>query len=599
MRDVVLEITLTLIGPIITAATPAGAFGMDVPFARDGAGNPFLPYSHVKGKVRESLETISPHIGITSSEITDWFGSESTNQCLPERGRMQFSDFVAFGGRSDVRHRICMDNERGAVRKGAYVVIEAPFGTGEEVPFRGTVRFACRDDAERNRIIDALHKAFRWTAAYGAMKSVGFGRIGNVAPPEIKEDRPAPAATASGSRTTLDRLALRLYPQAPFCLPDRRIGDNLFESETTISGGALKGALATTVNHMLGRPLDAPIDDSLPPPWTELGRCFSALLLTHAFPAPRHSADRPRQPPLSLVRESGTTHDVALVSGPGLIDGKAPAFSVDWKPSDFAAVMEAYGWGSKSPTRSLRVRTAINRDRRRVEEGKLFAHELVMPEGFVWHCAMDLSAIPEGVRPAVRTNIEILLGYGLKYLGKTKADLKVTFSDLPSPELSSPIDEATWVVTLQTPALMLNPSVSSDDGLHDTRFLLHKYREYWEEVSGKSLILERFFASEKLLGGYLHYRFQQGRPYNPFLLTAERSVFVLKEKDRGVSATAGEHLEKWLARGLPLPKWCHQDYDDSGSGATWRTCPFMPENGFGEIAVNMNDHKKPVNFEEL
>jgi hypothetical protein len=43
----------------------------------------------------------------------------------------------------------------------------------------------------------------------------------------------------------------------------------------------------------------------------------------------------------------------------------------------------------------------------------------------------------------------------------------------------------------------------------------------------------------------------------------------------------------WLKSGLPLRKWAKEKFTrDSHSGDYWSNCPFIPQNGFGEILVN-------------
>ena len=57
-------------------------------------------------------------------------------------------------------------------------------------------------------------------------------------------------------------------------------------------------------------------------------------------------------------------------------------------------------------------------------------------------------------------------------------------------------------------------------------------------------------------------------------------------------------VDNWLKHGLPLPDWAENLY-----GNNWQTCPFLPENGFGEIAVNLDVHwdnaPKPTEVTEI
>ena len=64
--------------------------------------------------------------------------------------------------------------------------------------------------------------------------------------------------------------------------------------------------------------------------------------------------------------------------------------------------------------------------------------------------------------------------------------------------------------------------------------------------------LVRFFARQRLAGGYLVLRHQPGKPYNPFLVTEAGSVFVLRPRP-GKGDDANKRLDDWLEHGLPLP----------------------------------------------
>jgi hypothetical protein len=591
MKEASLNVTLVLTGPVVSGATAPGDYGVDLPFARNNAQQCYLPGSQVKGRLLESIKTLSPYLGLSEQDRFDWFGRESQTDNTPERGMLLFSDFVSVSRQQkSVRHRIQMEANRGAVRKGCYVVIEAPFGTGEEVEFHGTIRFLCRDEGEGSRMKDAIEKGLRWIPALGAQRSVGFGGLKDVKVTASFHN----AITPIHSVVSEGPLYLELFPQGPFCLAKPRIKDNLFESDCVISGGALKGCLANTINRLLGRPSNTQIDPELPSPWAELGRHFSKIRCDHAFPAPRGQRLRPRQYPLSLVRVRGKTFDVALCRGPGLLNGEAPAFPIDWKGSDFNAVGKAFGWGDLPPA-TLRVRTAIDSRTLRADEGKLFAYEMIVPDMHVWHTRVDLSAIhPEADRQAVRTQLETLFHTGLKYLGKTKTDVIVSKSASRTDSIvpPAPIEQNLWVITLQTPALITDLRKSINEARIDPSHLFRAYEQFWSEVSHKRLELVRFFAQQRLLGGgYLHHRFQAGKPYNPYLLTTEHSVFVLRLKDASMLYSINSMMAGWLSLGLPLPSWVHENYPDQDGKASWRTCPFTPENGFGEIAINMECHQ--------
>lgn len=591
MKAMTLTITLCLRGPVITAATEAGSFGTDLPFARTGAGQFYLPATLVKGRLRESLEKdLMPFMDVTERDLTDWFGQISTGvNDEPQRGRLVFGDFLlnetTRQDRDAIRTRIEMDTERGAVKKGAHLVIEAPFRSGELCSFTGSVSIVCRDE-EFPRIQDVITKGLRWIPAFGGQKSVGFGQLVGVQV-DTSQHRVPSEITA---RSACNALSMQIYPQAPFCIARPHVGDNLFESEDIIPGGAIKGCLADILNQVTGRALNNPVDQTIPPPWQDLGEWFSSIRFDHAFPTLRAKPNRPQRYPLSTVRANQKTYDIALCPQPGLIAGRAPIFFVDWKPEDEICVENEFGWDR--PPKVLRVRTKIDRDSRRADEGSLFAYEMIDPKAHVWHGRADLTAVPEEKRGAVCAQLQALLQLQLKRLGKTKTEVDIGVSELPPATLPTPLDDDFWVITLQTPALMLDPwnPGNPTNTVVDSGMLLRAYQEYWNEVSQGHLGLVRFLAHQKLLGGYLHYRFQTKRPYNPFLVTAERSTFVLKTQNAGQLNEIRQLIGMWRALGLPLPDWAIREY-----GTSWQTCPFVPENGFGEIAVNMACHmdRKP------
>jgi hypothetical protein len=151
--------------------------------------------------------------------------------------------------------------------------------------------------------------------------------------------------------------------------------------------------------------------------------------------------------------------------------------------------------------------------------------------------------------------------------------------------------DSLWVITLQTPALLCDPTGLTEAS---TASDLHKgYAEVWATLSGGTLAMRWYFTQESLAGGkYLHQHFMQhsGKPYRPYLLTDAGSVFVLTAvPGRGVSAA--EKIRSWATQGLELPEWAVTAYSGDGRpGSHWSNCPYIPENGYGEIVVNLDIH---------
>lgn len=599
MLEVTLDVSMQVKGPLVSGASAAGAFGVDLPFAQDHQKRYYIPWSHIKGRLREALDRIGHLIGARQEDLVDWLGRESQPQSAdtPERGRFLFSDFhVCTDPDALSKTRIAMDHQRGAVKKGHYLVIESPFSSGLPVWLRGSIRFFCAHEQEKDRITDIVDKGLRWIPAVGGMRSVGFGLVQQV---QIQGTH-VPMPDSVPELDACSAYAIHLKSKSPFCLARPGVRRNTFVSETIISGSALKGSLANSINAILDRPLGQPIGPDLPEPWTELGIYFQDLRFRHAFPGGQDHK-RPQYPPLSVVRAPGdqeSIFDVILCPRPGVINGKAPIFSPDWKGYDLEAVNHAFGWG-KSPDTEVRVRTSIDSGKRRAKSHNLFAVETVIPDAHTWYSQVDLSQIPEAARSKVWSQLHRVFDFGLRYLGKTKADVQVQSAGSTTDEVPDPYPEGVWVLTLQTPVLTIYPDPALNHDDHEVSQggqsrLFEAYAAYWQEISKGTLQLCRFMAAQALLGGYLHYRYQGQGAYNPYLVTSPGSVFMLQSTEEAPFPQTRKYLLEWVQQGLPLPEWAIQSY-----GSSWQTCPFIPENGYGEIALNMPCHTENKPGQEI
>jgi len=329
----------------------------------------------------------------------------------------------------------------------------------------------------------------------------------------------------------------------------------------------------------------------------ELIQHFDALRFTHAFPGTKQK--RPIKSPLSLVKDiDKQVYDVALCKSPILIKNSAPAFAIDWKEYDVEQTLFCWPYVKQE----LRVRTAIESEKRRARENQLFAYEMVVPENdLAWYAHLDLSDVsPKTDRPKVVAQLQSLLAQGVTGLGKTKVYTHIEL--LPEKTIKSTKNynfeikpkEGVWIVTLQTPALLCNPyDLNVVPGISQADNLNQAYLNVWQQLSDSSLKLERkrFFATQSLAGGfYLWKRFQQTQAYQPYLLTDAGSVFVLSPQ-KGKEQDAQECLEKWCINGLPVPEWAIKEYNLSEKPEEqWSNCPYIPQNGYGEIAVNLPIH---------
>ena len=600
--DVAFQIKLTLRAPILTRSSVAAGFGMDAPAARNHHGRLYLPDTLIKGCLLESLQDIGADVGVDETTRKRWFGegSQEGSYDASKRGILEFSDLETEAEEDgDIGYRIRIDDERGAVDSGALQIFEMPFKPGREIPFSGTIR-AVASSEEIEKIRAALMPGFRWIPAMGGERGVGFGEVIAVDVKKISETPPPSPLTESATA-----MAFAIRPLEPFCISIHTPIGNLFDSESTISGAVIKGTIANTLNRWMGREPEAPLDGSLPPPWTELGKHFHSIRISHAFPAERQSGGalnpnaRPVYPPLSTVTCGHRIYDVALKQGPGIIrreDGAklSPTFKADWKSEDEERVWKAFRWPEQIDSeRDMRVHTAMEKTTRRAKDEALFAVRRIIPDGMEWighfEIRFEENAVSEEEQKAVASQLKAILQGGLIGLGKTKVRAEVTLDNgvPPGSESTDPIVDKNgtrlWIVALQTPAVMADPQKLVPDAASRKLQMQAAYGAYWDEISESSLELSHYFAHQSMKGRYLFYHFQKQRQsgYYPFFLTESGSVFVLRETGKG----AQSYIDDWRGHGLPLPEWAKTAY-----GEHWHECPWLKGNGFGEIAVNLDEH---------
>ena len=644
-----LEVKLVLRGPILTQATTAGAYGIDATMARDRLQRPYLPYSLMRGKLRQALEELQDALTDAAegdslrSSIDAWFGPrrQEGDEFNNRRGALFFSDFVHPIPKAGTQllSRIKVDPDSGTVQERMLMVTDSPFQYGEPVEFNGELRWICPDVARIARDVAILQSGLRWLTQLGAERTIGYGRVDSVNIEQVhvmeltpqdeagfliaKEEvdkltshvnpnsrthrHPCRIPVAVAGATALEtRYAIRIRPRKPFCIAGMRRRANVFESESIIPGSTILGALATTYCRASGVPGGAnEVKPVAGKPWQALAEDFGKMRFTHAFPAPRDSSERPSVLPLSLVAAEPESddipdvlYDVALCPRPRMVPHgdrqRPPVFASDWKRHAVAKKAKAlFGW--PEIRRESRIRTAIEPETLRAAPEQLFGYEMVDPEGFDWLAFLDLSRVDQPRRAHVLRDLQHLLSAGLGPLGKTKmdADIWIAPADSIRPVVQSnpvPLPGGYWVVTLQTPALLCRPDdLRWSSSEPPDQKLLRGYQRVVDELSDKSLRLERFFAKQSLSS--VHFAGQLPRDgrglYYPLVLTDEGSTFVLQAA--GDEAKANQTIEQWLASGIPVPPSVAKDIDrgfSANSTDAWKHCPILNTHGFGEVVVN-------------
>jgi len=586
MIKAAIDIDLYVIGPFITQSSEPGPWGLDACLMRNGDGRPIIPGTHIAGKLRQALEELNSAFDSGSHsqvpgqmEINRLLGGEAWGETLNSRPKqLLFDDFVMLGETPGyaIRYRIRMDPSRGAAQDQAQLMLESPFPSGEKICFVGRIEFLASDKQEAKRVFNLIETGFQWFTQMGAWHSQGFGRVSNV-------NLGGPIITEPDTEviTGIEALDLVIKPRAPFCVDAATPADNLFRSGEIISGSTLLGCLF----EMLGGEANRNKEDG----YQALRENFSLLRVRHAFPTPNDKT-RPVAMPLSLVKTDMGTYDVAGLEKPCLIDGKAPKFKPDWKDD---GPREDYGWPELK--RELRTRTRIDSEQLRAADNDLFSLDMIRPSGCFWLTSIDAGAVPEADRPAVLEQLQRLLSLGLMGLGKTKTRAHVK---VHKPGHIQPVHDSRpmlqnngmTTITLQTDALLLPPGMLNEASGESE--LKTAYRKIWNELSAH-LELKWYYARQALRGGeFLSRRYQRaGAAYYPWIITLAGSVFVFEVKDK---AGAQAKLEKWLRAGLPLPESVCTGYNIRDNGPDqWRDCPYVPQNGWGEIAVNLSVHPAP------
>lgn len=611
MKKYETEIRLTILGPFLTATASPEVYGLQKVFFRGPDGQPALPGSHVKGKLRMALqELLSAGVSELAIDLKDWFGEESSEQSYaPVPGRLRFSNFhqaapLQPASKEEVLHpparrsRVTIHPRALTAAENKLRDVEELFASGASADWLGAVTFYARELGEAGQIQAALLAGFRWLTALGAEKGVGFGRLARVqvgAPRELRDGAVSPEQMGA-----VESLQLRIRPVERLMIGEvKKPRANYVSSGRVIPGGAVKGALAANLNRAHGlepsRPLSVESGE-LMPEFRELAAHFDQVRVTHAFPAIAGSP-RPVRLPLSTTCCDGRWQDRALApASEPLVNGRAPAFFYDGKETKEYA-------GAANPKEVFVTRTEIDDVTRRSREARLFTYSFLCPVDGMgrpveWVCNVDFSAIAE---PAVRRQVRDQFAFAvmsLDGLGKLNQAVVVAVgagtaaAAIPS---RGPVQAGEALVTLQSDAILLDPEKVRR--LPPGQDLFALYAAFWQEIGGDAgLELSDFWAYQTFQGGYLYHRYlgaveRQERPaaYYPYYLTGAGSLFRL----RAASSQAELLLQRWLVSGLPLPAWAVQRYTRNGH-PLWQTCPFVPENGYGEIAVNLDWHWNPA-----
>jgi hypothetical protein len=540
-----LDLSLTLTAPFLFPGPSSGRFGLDRVALRDWRGRLAIPQDQVRGIVRDGLvslgraDLVESLFGKGSGDASD----PGSGGLLPDRGRIHFDDLIAqdLSVRRELAHRVKIDTTSGAAEEGHLLVIEQVTAPGTPVTFRGQVHVFV-PQTEIDQLVQDLSLALSTPLCIGAMKSVGFGRVSS--PTVVRQ----PEEFRQVDMPDGQRMKWRFKVDRPYLVNAKRIAENAFLGARDIPGGALKGLLAQNAANI-------GIDITR----REVSDWLSALRVGFARPFGA-------RPPLaaSIVEErlSGRVNlaiEHASVRDPSLVD--------DWKEVETEVLRL-----------DERTHTAIDASTGAARDNMLFSTIAVAPPGedgkedFV--CTLTLPAT-EGSADSAK--LLDLLASSMVGLGRTGAVVRTealelyTSTGTPKP--------GRVALRLLSDGLLADPYADANQE-GPTVSAAAAYAAFWKEVLPASNMID-LFARQHLAGGYLARRFAPAGGYRPWVLTDAGAVFVLDLAASDVPA-----LETLLATGL-----CRKSL--SGQSLSWKNCPFVAENGYGEIALYAPQAGKP------
>jgi len=567
------KLTITLDSPYLTRGNRVGVFGIDAPLARNAAGTLYLPGTLVVGRLAEAFRQLGEAGVVASayrSDLDTLFahvsaGNDATNSGRTPRRRLFVGDLLLKENKhetSGTRSRVALNPVSGVVTEGALQVIEAPFETGEKLVFTGEIRLLAIAE-EGKAAFGRIAKALAWITQFGSNRTTGFGV--NVA---ASLGQPGVAHPVQGQiANDAHEFRLRLRFKDLLHVGDLRSSGNSYTSSAVVPGGAIKGAIATQI--LCGKSGYLTDNAASMPEFKLLAEQFSKLRISHAFPIvsdTKPNSSRPRRIPMSWVTSKGRLYDTALIADPTapvIIEGEAAKFAPDWKPPALEQAATSAGWSE--PSTELRLRTQIDPIHRAAQESRLFAISYRRTDMHDWVADVDFTGDAKDMA-TVFTQLRAALSEGLIGIGRGGAFAEVIIEPRPTPPGA---EKGNVIMTLQTPALLRRPCASGDVDLTPA------YAAAFLEL-GITAKLKAIFVRERLRGAQF-FAARSKAPYRPWLLTEAGSVFVFS--DVADIMPFKSHLE------VPMKTLAFYGHSKDG----WKNCPYLPENGYGEVAFGPLD----------
>jgi hypothetical protein len=588
------RLCLAVRSPFLFRGLAAGVYGVDATALRDSLGRAIIPADQVRGLFKDTLRELPETLieRMSGLSVDTLFGKESASEAtaktqnLPNRRRIHFADLTdtcpILKSNKPYHTRVEIHDTQGVVKTGALQLLELTAPMGKVVYFTGDVQVVA-DENRADDIQSLLQKVLPLLGSIGSIKSSGFG--------EVIEDQSTLTLTSSqplhnpplqpvSSWPYGERLRLRVTFDRPVLFDSTHLADNATASAAIIPGAAFKGALADRLQHASG----------VLPEAGDIATALSQMHFSHAFPIDNQARPLSEALPQSLVAAQDGMDVIfgdainAPTNQGAMIGQGAALFVSDWKGDWYSRARDLLGWSDQQPPATLaRTHTAINAESRSAAEGKLFTTHLQgvtdhAGTPFPWQIDIDLGRVPVGAPRAIAQHlVMMLLNDGLYGMGGTGASarFKIAAGTIAPPALPS---ASRLCLRLRTPAVLFHANDAwPSQGKEVAPFEV--YKAYFARYAPGATLCASF-AQQRFAGGYqARRRRAYGDFYFPFVVTEPGAVFLLDCPDQE-SRRAVADLVRW-----GLTPWPYHDKD-----MTWQTCPFMPENGYGALAVEDLDH---------
>ncbi len=570
----VYSITIRVRSPFMFEGTASSKMGVDSSFLKNEEGRPIIPATQIRGVLLAALAQNGNDARalLDKKALRFLFGDKSNPNGdgapnAPERGVALFSDLVGPPARDSLQTtRIRIDEETGAVARGALQVIELSHPMGSVCDFVGGLVVRWRDPSLAHPFETAIAKALRLIPAIGAYKSAGFGEVVPDGCAFAETERRSLSAATPAEARQPTRQGYRVTFDRPLLVDSRQVEGNQFHGATIVPGSVFKGALAERLK----------VAGEDPETGAKLGPALSQARFSHAFPLDEKGKATDLPLPMSLIANADAFADLSsLAQGQSCLwDGKPAAFVCDGKDKTKKAARHLLGLAAANLPDVERTHVKIDPESLAAEDTALFSFRAVSTVGRSWAFEIDTGRVADR---ELASRLVRLVGQGLDGIGKTGACATLTAQAASGDDVFEG-DEITLMLT--TPAVMFDPAKAAATPASEV------YKSYFSERLGGAA-LQNWFARRSLSGGYVATRYRAyGGAYYPFVLTAPGSVFRLRCATSEAKAAVGQALRY----GLPVALL-------DGAEPTWRTCAFVPENGFGAIMRNPSAGLMPASLQ--